>query len=898
MKEAHWLVALFVLFNLGSSVIGKTLSTTCACDPVSDSLSLVQLYQDMDGPNWINHNNWLVPGQPIGNWYGVMVNSQGCVEKVSLYQNNLSGELADYSFPEIEGLSLYFNKIRGEIPDFSKMPNLQSLALEGNRLAGEMPDFSNIPNLLSLSFSNNFISGSLPNFSNIPKLQFLVGSFNLLSGEIPNFLNLPDLIILKLTNNSFSGTIPDFSNFPVLGGIQLSNNLLSGQIVNFTNLPALDFLDLSYNSLSGDIPDFSGMPMLENLFLNRNELSGTIPNFTNLLNLKNIVLSNNKLSGNIPNFDFTPNLSGIDICCNQLIGQIPEFDNLIKLLSFNLEGNDLSGEIPDFGNLLNYNIGNNRYTFSDIISSNNLGYLNFIYYPQKEIYVDTLIHAIGGEQIEINLDIDSGLVSNEYTWYKDGAIWLPPAGNDPNSSLLEFQAPKVDDAGRYSATVTNPLAPNLTLGTKIIKLKVCDVQKDSIVLVQLYASTNGDNWNNNANWLVPGQSIDSWFGIVCDESGCISKIDLTGNGLIGFLPSLDLNTLDTLILQNNELTETIPEFSIPFVKTIDLSYNVLSGDFPQVLTSWVDLQSLNFGNNVIAGSIPPDLGDLCELSTLKLNNNLIPGELPSELTYLFNLLPGQVDFSSSLIDSLKDDIIWFCPFGDTILESSPSYDRFLEICGLQCSGDEWNDLESYPWIMDTLENINCFDPNCYNRFVDAGIVSVRGLKLIYTRNTCVIVSPKTGDVLSRETDYNYYNCGGKLLVHVHNGLGGYSTLFKAITQDEFEGLEYDIKWNCTYLGIFTNAVEDFDNTDHSTKKGSIYLNCYPNPADIMLTCTVTDILQLTTIQLFDILGRVYQVPCEQVNDQLRVQVDGLTQGLYFISVDGRRGKYLTKVIVE
>ena len=36
---------------------------------------------------------------------------------------------------------------------------------------------------------------------------------------------------------------------------------------------------------------------------------------------------------------------------------------------------------------------------------------------------------------------------------------------------------------------------------------------DSLVLVELYKSTDGPNWKKNSNWLVEDSLIDSWYGV-------------------------------------------------------------------------------------------------------------------------------------------------------------------------------------------------------------------------------------------------------------------------------------------------------------------------------------------------------------------------------------------------
>ena len=41
------------------------------CNPVSDSLALVALYNATNGDTWVDKTNWLVESEPINTWFGV-----------------------------------------------------------------------------------------------------------------------------------------------------------------------------------------------------------------------------------------------------------------------------------------------------------------------------------------------------------------------------------------------------------------------------------------------------------------------------------------------------------------------------------------------------------------------------------------------------------------------------------------------------------------------------------------------------------------------------------------------------------------------------------------------------------------------------------------------------------
>ena len=86
-----------------------------------------------------------------------------------------------------------------------------------------------------------------------------------------------------------------------------------------------------------------------------------------------------------------------------------------------------------------------------------------------------------------------------------------------------------------------------------------DSLEDREVLVQLYNALDGENWNNNANWLTE-RPIREWHGVINDASGRVTGLLLESNGLAGEIPKElgSLSNLKRLELGNNYLTGEIP----------------------------------------------------------------------------------------------------------------------------------------------------------------------------------------------------------------------------------------------------------------------------------------------------------------------------------------------------
>ena len=81
--------------------------------------------------------------------------------------------------------------------------------------------------------------------------------------------------------------------------------------------------------------------------------------------------------------------------------------------------------------------------------------------------------------------------------------------------------------------------------------------EDSLALVDLYDSTNGDSWTNNTNW--KSGNLETWYGVTV-SGGRVSSLILDNNNLAGNIPASigDLTNLTWLSLVGNQLTGSIP----------------------------------------------------------------------------------------------------------------------------------------------------------------------------------------------------------------------------------------------------------------------------------------------------------------------------------------------------
>ena len=383
------LVFLCALFILETNQIHSQ------CNRAIDSLVLVSIFINCQGTGWTNKTNWLVPGKAISTWYGVKLNTSGCVESFTMLSNKMNGALPDSigMLKSLKILTLSNNNLSGNLPaSMGGLLALEDLNLSSNKLNGPIhASFGNMVNLKRMLLNLNNFSGNLPfALGNLKKLVTLHLHQNNFNGPIPaNLGNLTMLDELLISQNQLSGSIPpQLGNMITLRSLILSQNKLSGSIPSeIGNMTNLSFLYADENLFTGAIPSQIGnMTNLKEIWLHKNQLTGNIPTeIASLTKLQKILLNDNKLSGSIPdNIGNLSNLISLHLSTNMLTGIIPpSIGTLTNTISLLLGNNMISGSIPiSLGNmksLINLDLINNKILGEIPSSFGNLSNLKRIY---------------------------------------------------------------------------------------------------------------------------------------------------------------------------------------------------------------------------------------------------------------------------------------------------------------------------------------------------------------------------------------------------------------------------------------------------------------------------------------------------------------------------------------
>lgn len=127
-----------------------------------DFNALKALYEATGGENWTN--TWDLD-QPLSTWYGIELNADSRVNRISLNDNNLSGtlpaEIGDLNTLEI--ISVTNNKLSGKVPEsLATPPLLYWINISHNEFEGKLPDFTGLYQLTYLNVAdNNFMTSDI-----------------------------------------------------------------------------------------------------------------------------------------------------------------------------------------------------------------------------------------------------------------------------------------------------------------------------------------------------------------------------------------------------------------------------------------------------------------------------------------------------------------------------------------------------------------------------------------------------------------------------------------------------------------------------------------------------------------------------------------------------------------
>ena len=470
----------------------------------ADSMALVDLYNNCNGPNWIYNTLWLET--PVSEWFGITTTGTR-VTDIHLQTMGVTGDLPASigDLTALEELWLESNSITSIPESIGNLTSLEELWLGWNSITSIPESMGNLINLRQLHLGlMDTPLGTLPeSFGNLVNLEWLAlgssglnelpESFGNLSSvescflwgnnltELPSgFGGMESLNYLSLDNNQLTTLPESFGNLDNLSRLFMENNQLVYLPESFGDLQTLDSLWARGNQIAELPESFGDLDDLSFLKLEGNMLTELPVSFTNLATIKQLFLYDNQLDFLPEDFGNMNTIKILDLGENNLT-ELPESIGELSLLElFAANGNSLTAIPESFGNLESDSvfIHNNQITQLPVslfdntfdiftIHENNLQFgsiepfmdnniAEFWYSPQAKFGNDTIIEVETGETISYTIEVSGD--NNIYQWFKDS---FPLFGQ--NSNTLYFESAMISDQGTYQLKVTNSIATDLEL---------------------------------------------------------------------------------------------------------------------------------------------------------------------------------------------------------------------------------------------------------------------------------------------------------------------------------------------------------------------------------------------------------------------------------------------------
>ncbi|CAJ1947230.1 unnamed protein product [Sphenostylis stenocarpa] len=595
---------------------------------------------------------------------------------------SIVGSLSFDHSPHLVYLDLSFNHLNGSIPEFevSKVASLQFLDLSHNQLSGTVPyAIGQLPNLSYLSLSSNHLNGiiSETHLLNLSELKALDVSRNSLQFNL-NHNWVPPFQLQQLWASScILG-----SQFPTW--LKYQRNL---QVLDISNTSIIDSFpewlwDISSNLLSFNVSHNKlGGVLLKSLpntnpesatvwDFSFNNLSGPVPTFPQ--NLGSLFLSNNMFSGFVSFFCTTSpkNLAYLDLSSNSLAGPLPNcWEKFKSLKVLNLAHNRLSGRIPK-------SFGTLRQIKSiDLCSNNFSGEIPSLTRCRSLKFIDfgnNILHGTLPTWIGHNLHhlVVLSLPNNKI----QGSI---------HASLcnLRFLQVLILSSNNIKGEIPHCLGhiaalSNIKFERQILFYRPYGYSFDDI--------TQTKTLNDEVTLAWKGQTRE-YGEILC----FVKFIDLSGNLLTGEIPQsiTTLVALAGLNLSGNNLSGFIPSTigHMQRMESLDLSRNHLYGEIPASLSNLTFLSSMNLSCNNLSGEIPKGTQlQSFDASSYVENSGLCGPPLPNQCPW--NLIPSSRRVDKNGIEEDEDELINFGFYFSVVLGF---YVGFWGVCGTLTLKSSW-----------------------------------------------------------------------------------------------------------------------------------------------------------------------------------------------------------------
>ena len=323
-----------------------------------------------------------------------------------------------------------------------------------------------------------------------------------------------------------------------------------------------------------------------------------------------------------------------------------------------------------------------------------------------------------------------------------------------------------------------------------------DRESDSLALVSIYQSLEGENWPHNDNWL-SNMPLEEWKGVGISNDR-VNKLELRSTSSAATSGDFPLQVL--------ELTE---------LKTFELSSININGPIPESLLQLTKLDRLVLKSCNLTGDLPQIFDQFENLSTLVLSFNELTGPLPALPQDMYLVYIDRNQFSGPIPESWTgNEMVNLQIHGNNLTGNYDILTTMPELNSMILSDNDWDEHTLPLWIDDipNLDRFTCDGCNIVGEIpLELDFSTQENYSGMFLSNnqlsgdiSILFNNPEYGQKMFLRARSN--NFSGELPVHKivsFHELDVYDNHYTSMTSPQ-EGVEYslDILYNnFTYEGL-------------------------------------------------------------------------------------------------
>lgn len=301
--------------------------------------------------------------------------------------------------------------------------------------------------------------------------------------------------------------------------------------------------------------------------------------------------------------------------------------------------------------------------------------------------------ASSGEVYDLNEMYAVGVKTGmKWTATVDGSWLTLDKNSGEGNDVVAMKFSRNLSASSRTATVTFTAEDQAMRTFTLVQREVMpsDRQHDSLALVALYHSLQGEKWKEQGNWM-SGKPINTWLGVIVENNRVVqltlNRRDCNADTYIA--PEIKyLTAMEQFSVAYSKVGGTIPNeigrcvslrsfsascyeeglqgnmkgslpvifCSMPILYSIDVKLNQMTGELPWEYLAAKTLGTFELERNAFTGEMPEVWGRSSAFTQINLSHNQLSGSIPESYGNMDNLVVLYLSYNADLSGNVPEEL--------------------------------------------------------------------------------------------------------------------------------------------------------------------------------------------------------------------------------------------------